>query len=300
MSVILSIVNRNMKKYLRDKASVFFSFLSVIMVLALYLLFLGDMQIQSIESVVNNLPNAGDRSKDIAYMVNTWLVAGLLAVNTITIPISILSQKVEDKYNKISDDFNATPAKRYQIVLGYIIASWIIGLATSLVILIIGEAYIVIKGGALLSFVGLLQVLGVVSLSIIMFSGLFYLIITFVKTTAQLAVINTIVGTLAGFLGGIYVPLGVLGSVGKVLKVLPLSYIASLLRKTLMSSSITGVFEGAPAAAVTDMRLFYGVDIKVGAHEMASWEMLLILAACSVVFYAVSMILYTKLKRKSS
>ena len=63
MSVILSIVNRNMKKYLRDKASVFFSFLSVIMVLALYLLFLGDMQIQSIESVVNNLPNAGDRSK---------------------------------------------------------------------------------------------------------------------------------------------------------------------------------------------------------------------------------------------
>lgn len=298
MNVILNVIKRNMKKYLRDKAAVFFSFLSIIIVLCLYLFFLADMQIKSIESEISNMPDYLSRHKDIVFMVNAWLVAGLLAVNTITMPITILSLKVEDQFNKISDDFNATPAKRYQIVLGYIISSWIIGLVTSIFILIAGEIYIVIKGGELLSLLGILQVLGIVSLSIIMFSGMFYVVVTFLKTASQLSIVNTIVGTFSGFLGGIYVPLGVLGTVGDTIKLFPLAYSASILRQIFMADSIPKVFAGAPSNVASDIRYFYGVDLKIGTHDMAQWELVLIMIGVSIVFYAISMLLYTKIKRK--
>lgn len=298
MNIILNLVSRNMKNYLRDKAAVFFSFMSVIIILFLYLFFLGDMQIDNIVNSISDMPDFMSRHNDIIFMVNSWLVAGLLAVNTITIPITILSRKVEDRVSKISDDFNATPAKRYQIMLGYIISAWIIGIATSIFILIFGEIYIVMKGGQFLSIISLLKVLGILSLAIIMFSGLFYFIIDFIKTASQLNMINTLVGTFSGFLGGIYVPLGVLGSIGKVIKLFPLSHIASLLRQVFMATPIANVFEGAPVGVAQDIRYIYGVDLSIGSHHLLAWELVLIIIGFSLVFYTLSIILYTRFKRK--
>jgi len=298
MTVIINLVKRNMLRYLRDKAAVFFSFLSIFIVLFLYLFFLADMQVDSIMNSIKNIPGFEDREGAVQFMVNTWLIAGLLAVNTITMPISILSMKVEDRYNKVGDDFNATPAKRYQIVLGYIISAWIIGLVTSLVILIVGEAYIVMKGGELLSFLGILKVLGIVMLSIIMFSGMFYILIIFLKSANQVGTVNTLVGTFSGFLGGIYVPLGVLGTVGTVIKFFPLAHTATLLRQVFMENSIDRVFEGAPSSVARDIREFYGVDLAVGSHILTPLEMILIILGFSIVCYAVSVILTAKLKRK--
>lgn len=300
MQVIKNIVSRNMKKYIRDKAAVFFSFLSVLIVLFLYLIFLGDMQVDSIKSAIKDMPNFLDREKEVVFMVNSWLVAGLLAVNAITIPLGILSMKVEDKYNKIEDDFNATPAKRYQIVMGYIISAWIIGIVTSLFVLVIGEGYILIKGGSLLSLLGLLKVLGIISLSTIMFSGMFYLIVMFLKTVTQVSTINTLVGTFSGFLGGIYVPIGVLGvGIGSVIKLFPLAHSVALLRQVFMEDSISAVFSGTPSGTAEEIREFYGVDLFLGSHLMTPLEMILIMVGFTIICYGVSFILFKKLKRNS-
>lgn len=40
MTILKMMIIRNLKLYLRDKAAVFFSFLSVIIILALYILFI--------------------------------------------------------------------------------------------------------------------------------------------------------------------------------------------------------------------------------------------------------------------
>ena len=51
MSSFFSLVSRNNKVFRRDKLLVFFSFLSVIIVLILYLVFLQKLQIDAIEQV---------------------------------------------------------------------------------------------------------------------------------------------------------------------------------------------------------------------------------------------------------
>ncbi|MCE2347505.1 ABC transporter permease, partial [Streptococcus thermophilus] len=48
-----AMVKRNLKIYFRDKASVFFSMLSVIIIFALYILFIGD----SVNSGLKFLPH---------------------------------------------------------------------------------------------------------------------------------------------------------------------------------------------------------------------------------------------------
>ena len=256
------------------------------------------MQVDSIMQSISNLPDYLNRENDIEYMVNTWLVAGLLTVNSITMPVIIFSMKVEDRHNKIDYDFNATPAKRYHIVFGYIVSAWIIGIITSVVVFALGEAYILLKGGKLLSIIGILQVLGIITLAVIMFSGMSYLMIMFLTTPSQVGAANTLVGTFSGFLGGIYVPLGLLGTVGTVIKFLPFAHVASLLRQILMQDSIEKVFEGAPPSVADNIKIFYGVNMHIGSYELSALHMILIMLGVIAVFYGLSILIYSKAKRR--
>ena len=94
----MQLVRRNMLNYLRDKASVFFSFLSVIIILALYILFLGQMQVDAI----NNAFGEGDNN---AWLVGSWIMAGILTVSTITVPLGAVGNLIDDRANKTLDDF---------------------------------------------------------------------------------------------------------------------------------------------------------------------------------------------------
>lgn len=68
-----AMVKRNLKIYFRDKASVFFSMLSVIIIFALYILFIGD----SVNSGLKFLPHPNR-------LMRAWMLAGMLASASIT------------------------------------------------------------------------------------------------------------------------------------------------------------------------------------------------------------------------
>lgn len=298
MRITLSIVERNLKIYIRDKTSVFFSMFSVIILLFLYMFFLADLQAGNVASTMNNL-GIPFEMQDVDNLINGWLIAGLLSVNTITMPIFMLSKIVEDRSDKIDYDFMATPAKRYQIVLGYIIASWVVSLMSSILVIVIGEAYIIFNGGTFIGFLPLLKALGIITLSILMTSGLFYIIMMLLKTNAQASTVNTLVGTLAGFIGGIYVPLGFLGFVGTVATVFPLAHTASLLRKVYMQSSMSNLFANAPEVVGLEIKEFLGVNLVIGNHTFSTIDSFLLLVGFTLVGYIVSIILYSKVKRRS-
>ena len=67
--------------------------------------------------------------------------------------------------------------------------------------------------------------------------------------------LSTIVGTALGFLCGVYVPVGVLPSFAQnVIMYFPISHATLLLRNAFMESSISKVFEGAPASQVEEYK----------------------------------------------
>ncbi|HKL94140.1 MAG TPA: ABC transporter permease, partial [Clostridia bacterium] len=82
---MISFFIRNFKLFFKDKASVFFSLMSVLIIIGLYALFLGDVWTSGL---------AFDGARDI---MDNWIVAGLLAVTSITTTMGAYGTMVEDK-----------------------------------------------------------------------------------------------------------------------------------------------------------------------------------------------------------
>ena len=115
--MILNIARRNLKLYFRDKSSVFFSLLAVFIIIGLYVLFLGNM-------LTSNMEWMGDHAR---FVTDSWIMAGLLAVTSLTTTMGAYGIMIEDKTKKVFKDFTASPVKRSSLVGGYILSSFIIG-----------------------------------------------------------------------------------------------------------------------------------------------------------------------------
>lgn len=287
---VFSLALRNLKRYSRDKGALFFSFLSVFIVVGLYVFFLADMQIDTIQAAIGDV--------DVDQVIYSWTLAGVLCIPAVSVPLILLTFKVEDVVEGVQDDLYVTPVNRTYIMFGYVLAALVAGLVMTFLTLVLGELFIYLKGGTLLSLSATLKVMGIISLTILAFSGLSFFVVLPLKSNSAVMVVNTILNTLIGFFAGLYVPIGFLSEgIGNVIKGFPLAHAAALLRQTIMESAMEQAFQSAPAEAVTALRADYGVDITIGNHLFSTGEMLLMLAALCLIFYTGSALLVTKSKR---
>ena len=98
MEALFSLVLRNNKIFRRDKTQVFFSLLSVIIVIVLYAVFLQKMQVDAIERLTEATP-------ELIAMVNEWLVAGLLSMIAVSTTLGAYGIAVKDQESKVQADF---------------------------------------------------------------------------------------------------------------------------------------------------------------------------------------------------
>ncbi|HOO43971.1 MAG TPA: ABC transporter permease, partial [Bacillota bacterium] len=77
--MIINLIKRNLRLYFRDKATVFFSMLGVFIIILLYLTFLGDMMVSYAVDEFEGVPGI-----DIRFMMDSWIMAGVISVATIT------------------------------------------------------------------------------------------------------------------------------------------------------------------------------------------------------------------------
>jgi multidrug/hemolysin transport system permease protein len=273
--MILQLMKRNLRVYFRDRASVFFSMLGVIIIIVLYLLFLGN-QIASAGAA------AGENSR---FMMDSWIMGGVIAAASITTSMGAFGIMVEDVQKKILRDFEASPVRRWQLVLAYVLSSVIIGITMSLFTFVLAEAYIVINGGDLVSLTGALEIVGLVILSVFASSAFVFFLIGFLRTSNAFATASTILGTIVGFLAGAYIPMGVLPeAVQGVIRVFPVAHAAVLLRQVMIAEAVP--LDVLPA----DIREFLGIDFRYGDTILPVWGHVLVLVATIVVFYGFSIV----------
>ncbi len=277
---MITIAKRNMKLFFRDKSSVFFSLLAVFIIIGLYVLFLGDV----FSSDMDEFPNP-------AFLMNSWIMGGMLAVTAITTTMGAFGIMVEDRSNKILKDFYTSPLKRTKLAGGYIIASVAVGIIMTLVTLVLAEIFIVAKGGELLELDTMLRVLGLIVLSVVSGSSMVFFMVSFFSSNNAFATASTVLGTLIGFLTGIYVPIGSLpDGVQFVIKCFPPSYAAAMLRQNMMQKALDVNFAGIPAQYTDSFKETMGVILKFGDHVVTTQESILILIATTVLFYGLSVI----------
>ncbi len=277
---MFAFIKRNTKNFFKDKGAVFASLLTLIIIIGLYALFLGDQLSSGVESTGIENPRV---------FTDSWIMAGLMAIMPLSSALGAVAV-VGDKSKGIIKDFYCSPISRSKITLGYILSLSAITLMLTLFGLVLGEIYIVANGGQLLSFMSLLKVLGVIVLDVLASTSMIMFFAMFINSEKAYSAICTVIGTLSGFIMGIYIPVGSLPeSVGNVVKCFPLSHAGSVLRQIFMESSFEDCFANVPAEVSAEvipaLEKELGVVYSFGEHTVTNLESILILAGTAVVFF---------------
>jgi len=161
----------------------------------------------------------------------------------------------------------------------------------------LAEVFIVIDGGKLLSIVNLIKVIFLIILSVISSSSMMFFIVSFFKSHSAYSTASIIIGTMIGFLTGIYIPIGGLGkNVQFIIKIFPISHSGALIRQVMLEKPMAESFANNQTGLET-FKLEMGVLYKFGNHTISMTTSILILLTISAILYVVSILRISKKER---
>jgi multidrug/hemolysin transport system permease protein len=231
-------------------------------------------------------------------LMDNWIMAGLLAVTSVTTTMGAFGIMVHDRTKKISKDFLSSPISRRSLAGGYVLSAFIIGFIMSLVTLVLAELYIVSSGGALMSLETFLKVIGVILLADLSATSIVFFLTSFFSSETAFGTASTVIGTLIGFLTGIYLPVGTLPeAVQWVVKLFPPSHAAALMRQVMMEKPLSASFEGVPAEYLEEIEKLLGVTFKFGSVEFSALAHIAVLLLAAAVFFVLAVINMSRKKR---
>ena len=287
MKEIFYLVKRNVLVFVRDRSAVFFSVLSMMIVLGLMVIFLGSLNSKNVVEMLKSM--GGDRDalqdqKNAEYLIQMWTLAGILVVNTVTVTLTVLGGMVQDETRGRLASFYAAPVKRSKLALGYVFAAWLVAVGMCVLTLAVGEGYMVLQGHGLLPAADLLKIVGMIMLNAFVYAALGYLLAMAIHSDSAWSGMLTIVGTLVGFVGGIYLPMSQLPeSVCNVMKCFPVLHGAAMMRVVLTKDAIEKTFAGLPEIAGYIFREEMGVEIMAGSSEITLGYQIIFLLAYGII-----------------
>lgn len=302
MDAVFYLTKRNCLVFLRDRTAVFFSVLSMMIVLGLMVVFLGKMNSDSLVELLAEFGGERDRAldeKNATYLIQLWTLGGILAVNSVTVTLTVLGSMVRDETRKRIMAFYVTPVDRVKLSLGYILSSWLVGTGMCVLTLAAGEAYFLVRGYGLLSAAALLKMVGIIALCAFTFSAMGYLLALFIHSDSAWSGLLTVIGTLVGFLGGIYLSLGSLSeSLQNVLKCIPVLHATAMFRSVCTEAAVGDTFAGLPDMVGDIFRKEMGITLFLGEREILPWEQVVFLLAYAIIAIVAAALVNRKRKLK--
>lgn len=290
MEQFLAITGRNIKVYLRDKGAVFFSLLSTLIVIGLMMFFLGDMNIESITNLLEQFPgrDAAVDKKNAELLVLSWTSAGIISINAVTVTLATYSGMIKDKVSGKLNALYTAPVSRITIAAGYVAAAWICSVFICVITLVLTEIYGFLKGMDAYLVGEHFKILGFIMVNSFVFATLMYLLAMIAKTEGAWSGLGTVVGTLVGFLGGIYIPIGALSdTIGNLMKCTPVIYSTSMFRRLMNEAVLESTFADIPVELVREYREVMGIDLRVFERTLTVRDEWILLLMCGIIFLAI-------------
>lgn len=295
MRELLYLTKRNSLVYLRDRRAVFFSILSMLIVLGLMVIFLGSMNSEDLVLILEQYGGERDAAQDernAEHLIQLWTLAGILIVNSVTITLTVIGIMVQDEEQSRLASFYVTPVKRGKLVLGYVLAAWFTGAGLSILTLAAGELYMIVKGWGLLPVPVLAAMCGMIFLNTFVYAALGYLLAMFIHSYSAWGGMLTIVGTLVGFAGGIYLPMSAFSDrLQTVLKCLPVLQGISLMRRVCLEEITETTFQGMPSQAVEIFQERMGITLTAGDGIISMGTQFSILLLYGIIAISIAVIL---------
>ena len=242
MNNILILTKRNLKLYLRDKAAVFFSFLSTIIVVALYFLFIAKLYTSGMDSQVVGESTLALTTKEKNFIIYLQMIAGVLVLNSISLATGAFSTIAKDFENKRIDSLMLAPIKPFEIIIAYFSTGFISSFAINIMTLILSCIIIGIFTGLWITASAFFMVVVILLIASLISCSIMLFITSIVKSSTAIGVANGVMGTFFGFLCGIYIPYSNLGKGATAVgSFLPFSHITIWLKQVVLNDAFTQV-----------------------------------------------------------
>ncbi len=288
MNTLVALIKRNCKLFFKDKGMFFTSMVTPMILLILYVTFLGNVYRDSFADALPEGVTVADEV--INGLVGGELFSSLLAVCCVTVAFCSNMLMVQDKVSGAGNDLMIAPVRPSILALGYYIASFFSTMIICLAAAAAGFLYLLNAGWYLrisdvfciLADVFLLVMFGTVLSSIVNF---------FLSSQGQISAVGTVISAGYGFICGAYMPISNFGEgLQKVLSFLPGTYGTSLIR----NHSMQGVFHemadtGFPAEVIEGIRDSVDCNLYFYGDKVGLSAMYLILGITVIVLLGVYM-----------
>ncbi len=297
MSSLSALIRRNTKLFFRDKGMFFTSLITPVILLVLYVTFLGSIFQRTFESVIPVEMNAPDGI--ISALVGGQLLSSLLAVCCVTVSFMSNMLMVQDKVTGARSDLTMTPVKRSILALSYYISTAISTLIICVLATAVGFIYLA-SSGWYITFSDVLLILADVFLLVMFGTALSSIVNCFLSSQGQMTAVGTIISAGYGFVCGAYMPISEFNDgLQKVLSFLPGTYGTSLIRNHIMSGAFDELSNiGVPAEEINAIKDAIDCNFYFFGDKVEQPVMYMIIGGSVVVLIA-AYILLNILKRKN-
>lgn len=296
MKTLTLILKRNIKLFFKDKGLFLTSLITPMILLVLYVSFLGDVYRDSFLMTLPETIKVSEKLVD-SYVANQ-LCSSILAVSCVTVAFCSNFLMVQDKANGTIKDLRITPVRTSTLSIGYYLSSFLSTLLICFIAAILCLGYIAIMGwfmsvgDVLLLFVDvfLLTLFGTALSSVINF---------FLSTQGQMSAVGTLVSSCYGFICGAYMPISSFNeTLQKVISFLPGTYGTVLVRY----HSLRGVFDamekdGVPREFIDSCMDAIDCNIYFFGEKVSPAMMYVILGSTIAVLISI-FVLQNTLKKK--
>lgn len=282
MKTLFGLTKRNIKMFFKDKGVFFVSMITPLILLVLYITFLGNVYR---DSYVSAMPDGFSLSKDVLNgMVGAQLFSSLLAVSAVTVSFCSNMLMVSDKVSGARNDLLIAPLQKHKLALSYYIATFI---STFLICAITTFAcfiYLAIVGWYM-SVLDVFLIFVDIFILVMFGTALSSVINFFLSSQGQISAVGSIVSSCYGFICGAYMPIASFGTgLQKVLMFLPGTYGTVLIRNHAMR----GVFkemssQGVSAEVIDGLKASVDFNIEFFGHSVSVGAMYLVMIVSVVV-----------------
>ncbi len=298
MRELNALVKRNTKLYFKDKGMFFTSLITPLILLVLYVTFLGKAYEDSFRSSLEKT-GAVVSDKLINGCVGGELASSLLAVCCVTVAFCSNFLMVQDKITGAKRDLTMAPIKRGTLALGYYFSNLLstmlvcFGAAAVCLLYLSQIGWYLTAEDVVLAFVDIF-------LLVLFGSALSGIINFFLSSQGQISAVGTIVSSGYGFICGAYMPISNFSErLQKVISFLPGTYGTSLLRNHFLR----GVFEemgeqGFPEQVVESIKDGVDCNIYFFDTKVELSAMYMVLGGAIIVLLGVYILLNLAAKKK--
>ena len=296
MKKFFNLTARNVKVFFSDKSMFFASLITPMILLILYVTFLGRVFHNSLDQDALGvvLPDSV-----INAVVNGQILACLLAVCSVTVAFSSNLLMVNDKITGSNKDIDVSPVKSHTKSLAYFAATFISTIIINLVALILCLIYIRTQNCWYYELKDVLLLFGDVILLSFFGTALASVVNFGLKTQGQLSAVANIVSAGYGFICGAYMPISNFSVLLRdSIMFLPSTYFMSLIKNHALTAPFQEMAKTEiPSQAIDAVKTALDYKISFFYHEVPL-NMMYLITITSIVALVIVFILQNKLKKQ--